>query len=301
MSRKKGGFVELFYSSIMPKVYGIGAAVVIVGALFKIMHYEGAGIMLTLGLGTEAIIFFLSAFEPKHADLDWTKVYPELSEDHEGVPQKARVKQASGDSVSRKLDHMLESGRIGPELVDSLGQGMRRLSDSVAKISTLGDAAIATNEYTSNLKAATGSVVEMKKSYDNSASSLAEMANVSKNAISEITSASKHTITELGNASKTASEELSNTFKDTKEYHAQVQSITKNLGALNAVYEMELQDANSHLKAMNKFYSNLTNALESMSGATKDTEQFKDEINKLTSNLSSLNRVYGSMLTAMKG
>jgi gliding motility-associated protein GldL len=63
---------------------------------------------------------------------------------------------------------------------------------------------------------------------------------------------------------------------------------------------MELQDVNSHLKAMNKFYSNLTTALESMANATKDTEQFKDEINKLTNNLASLNKVYGSMLTAMK-
>lgn len=303
MSRKKGGFSELLYGTIMPKIYGIGAAIVIVGALFKIQHLEGAGIMLTVGLLTEAVIFFLSAFEPKHVEHDWSKVYPELAEDYDGPPQRARVRpqQGGGDSTSRKLDAMLESGRVGPELVDSLGKGMRRLSESVARLSTLGDAAMATNEYANNVKAATGSVLEMKKSYENSSQILTEMANVSKSAITDISNSSKQTMTELGNASRTASEELSNTFKDTKEYHAQVQNITKNLGALNAVYEMELQDANSHLKAMNKFYSNLTTALESMSGATKDTEQMKDEINKLTSNLSSLNRVYGSMLTAMKG
>ena len=299
MSRKKGGFTELLYKSIMPKIYGIGASIVIVGALFKIQHYEGAGLMLGIGLATEAVIFFLSAFEPKHAEPDWTKVYPELSEDYDGHPMK--VRSGGGDSVTRKLDHMLESSKVGPELVENLGKGMRRLSESVMKISTLGDAAMATNEYTHNLKAANGSILEMKKSYDNSAHTLSEMANVSKNAISEITNASKSTISELSSASKTASEELSNTFKDTKEYHAQVQNMTKNLGALNAVYEMELQDSNSHLKAMNKFYANLTSALESMAGATKDTEEFKEEINKLTSNLSSLNRVYGSMLTAMKG
>ena len=69
---------------------------------------------------------------------------------------------------------------------------------------------------------------------------------------------------------------------------------------MNAVYELELQDANSHVKAMNKFYSNLTNSLESMSKATEDAEQFKSEIKQLTSNLANLNTVYGNMLTAMK-
>ncbi|MGK7392961.1 MAG: gliding motility protein GldL [Candidatus Cyclobacteriaceae bacterium M3_2C_046] len=301
MSRKKGGFVELLYTTIMPKIYGIGAAIVIVGALFKIQHFEGAGIMLGVGLTVEAIIFFLSAFEPKHPEPDWSKVYPELAEDYDGPPQaRSKIQQGSGDSVTKKLDHMLESSKVGPELINSLGMGMKKLSDSVVKISSLGDTALATNDFNKNIQAASGSLLEVKKSYESSAISMNEMATITKNSLNEIATASKNTVTELGNASRTASEEINNAFKDTKEYHTQVQSITKNLGALNAVYEMELNDVNGHLKAMNKFYSNLTTALESMSGATKDTEQFKDEINKLTSNLSSLNKVYGSMLTAMK-
>ena len=88
---------------------------------------------------------------------------------------------------------------------------------------------------------------------------------------------------------------------DAKEYHNQVQAITKNLGSLNAVYEMELQDANNHLKAMNKFYSNLSSAMENMSEASKDTDNFKKELSKLSTNLTQLNTVYGNMLTAMKG
>lgn len=298
MSRKKGGFTELFYTTIMPKIYGIGAAIVIVGALFKIQHIPGAGIMLGIGLGTEAIIFFLSAFEPRHEDLDWSRVYPELAEDYEGTAV-ARTR-GNGESVTKKLDHMLESSKLGPELIESLGNGMRRLSDSVVKISSLGDTAMATNEFTKNVQAASGSLLEVKKSYESTAVSMNEMANASKNTLNELTSASKTTITELGNAGRSASQEISKAFADTKEYHSQVQAMTKNLGALNAVYELELQDANSHLKNMNKFYSNLTSVLESMSGAKKDTEQFKEEISKLTSNLSSLNKVYGSMLTAMK-
>jgi len=84
MAKKKGGFGTLLYETIMPKIYGIGAADVIVGALFKIEHWNGANDMLIIGLGTEAVIFFLSAFEPKHAEVDWSKVYPELSEEYEG-------------------------------------------------------------------------------------------------------------------------------------------------------------------------------------------------------------------------
>jgi gliding motility-associated protein GldL len=299
MSRKKGGFTELFYTTIMPKIYGIGASIVIVGALFKIQHIQGAGLMLGIGLGTEALIFFLSAFEPRHAEPDWSKVYPELAEEYEGPPV-ARNRGSNGESVTKKLDHMLESSKIGPELIESLGLGMRKLSESAVKISSLGETAIATNEFTKNVNAASGSLLEVKKSYESTAASMNEMANVSKNTLNELTTASKSTIVELGNAGRSASQEISKAFKDTQEYHTQVQNMTKNLGALNAVYEMELQDANSHLKNMNKFYSNLTSVLESMAGAKKDTEQFKEEIGKLTTNLSSLNKVYGSMLTAMK-
>ena len=94
---------------------------------------------------------------------------------------------------------------------------------------------------------------------------------------------------------------MADATKDTKEYHSQVQNVTKSLGALNAVYEMELKDAQSHTKALNKFYSNISGALESMAEAGKETSAFQAELNKLTSNISALNKVYGNMLTAMRG
>ena len=95
--------------------------------------------------------------------------------------------------------------------------------------------------------------------------------------------------------------EMSNASKDAKEYHSQVQNVTKNLSALNAVYEMELQDSNQHVKSMKKFYESLGGAMENMAQAGKGTEAFRAQLTKLTDNLTSLNRVYGSMLTAMRG
>ena len=271
MSSKKGGFAELLFTTIMPKVYGIGASVVIIGAMFKILHLPGAAAMLGIGLSTEAIIFFLSAFEPPHKDPDWSKVYPELADDYEGPTAAPRIaNKASGkeESFSKKLDHMLESAKIGPELIDSLGKGMQSLAKNAKEMGTVTSAAVATEEYSKSLSAASKSIGEMNKSYSTTASAMAELANASK---------------------------------DTKEYHAQVQNITKNLGALNAVYEMELQDANSHLKAMNKFYSNVASVMESMEKAGRGSEQFSSELQKLTGNLTSLNSIYGSMLTAMRG
>ncbi|MEO9872352.1 type IX secretion system motor protein PorL/GldL [Ekhidna sp.] len=265
---KKGGFQELLYSTIMPKIYGIGAAVVIVGAMFKILHMPGAALMLGVGLSVEAVIFFLSAFEPKHAEPDWAKVYPELADDYDGpsaAPRKA-VPQATG--ASAQMDKMLADAKVGPELIKSLGDGMRSMASSAKNMANLSDAASATNDYAKNVKSASNSLTEMNKSYASAMEAMSGMADATK---------------------------------DTKEYHGQVQNVTKSLGALNAVYEMELKDAQSHTKALNKFYSNISGALESMADAGKETSAFQAELNKLTSNISALNKVYGNMLTAMRG
>ncbi|MFT7030652.1 MAG: gliding motility-associated protein GldL [Marinoscillum sp.] len=265
----KGGFMELLFKTIMPKIYGIGAAVVIVGAMFKILHLPGASAMLTIGLSVEAMIFFLSAFEPMHKDPEWSKVYPELADDYDGPPAAAR-KVTTGDNstgAAAGLDKMLADAKVGPELMKSLGDGMKGLAESAQKMAQLGDATIATNEYAKNAKTASNSLVEMNKAYGTSMQAMNAMAEASK---------------------------------DTKEYHSQVQNVTKSLGALNAVYEMELKDAQGHVKSMNKFYSNLTGALESMGEASKETSAFQTQLNTLTTNITSLNKVYGNMLSAMK-
>ncbi len=266
---KKGGFQELLFSTIMPKIYGIGAAIVIVGAMFKILHLPGAGAMLGIGLTTEAVIFFLSAFEPKHKEPDWAKVYPELADDYDGPPATARAAVAAPQAgTAAKMDKMLADAKVGPDLIKSLGDGMRNLAESAKKMSNLSDAAVATNDYAQNVKTASKSLVEMNKSYSSTMQAMSAMADATK---------------------------------DAKEYHSQVQSVTKSLSALNALYEMELKDSQSHTKALNKFYSNVTGALEGMAEAGKETAAFQQELNKLTTNIALLNKVYGGMLTAMKG
>ncbi|PRY14828.1 gliding motility-associated protein GldL [Pontibacter ummariensis] len=266
MSKAKGR--SFLYDVLMPKIYGIGAAVVIVGALFKIQHWDGADTMLIIGLSTEAIIFFLSAFQPQPHDPDWARVYPQLADDYTGealVP--ARATAASGPSVTGKLDEMMRNADITPETINSLGLGLNRLSETAAQMTDMGKAVVATNDYTVKVRAAADQLGEINKAYATTADAISQLAV---------------------------------STKDAQEYHGQVQSMTRNLGALNAVYEAELQDTNNHLKAMNKFYGNLSMAMENLTDASKDTEQFKEEVARLTQNLHSLNNVYGNMLTAMR-
>ena len=140
------------FKQLMAKLYGFGAAIVIVGALFKIQHWEGAGIMLTVGLFTEAVIFFFSAFEPLHEETDWSLVYPELAGMHD--PSQGRDKKKKIDPVSQALDKMLSDAKIGPDLIASLGTGLKSLGDNTAKMADLSDASVATNDYVKNVKIA---------------------------------------------------------------------------------------------------------------------------------------------------
>lgn len=262
MSIEKGSFMETLEYKIMPKVYGLGAAIVILGAMFKIMHWPGAGAMLVLGLTTEAIIFAISAFQPPHKDPAWEKVYPQLAEEDVEMGEIA-----TSDNMAKKLSDMMSDAQINQETVSKLGAGLNNLSENASKLANLSDAAVATNEYAENVKTASSKMAQVNSAYDTTLDAMNSMAAAAG---------------------------------DAEGYHQQVQTITKNLGALNAVYEMELSDADSHLKAMNKFYANLSSAMENLSDAGSDTQKLREEVGKLSNNLSSLNNVYGNMLSAMK-
>ncbi|UJP66278.1 type IX secretion system motor protein PorL/GldL [Mongoliitalea daihaiensis] len=264
---KQKSFKHKFYGDIMPMIYGIGASVVILGAMFKILDWQGANIMIGVGLTTEALIFLLSAFEPKNEEVDWSKVYPELASDAPAVKRSTGVAN-SNDGLTQKFDDLLANAKIGPELFDSLGKGINNLAESAQKMSTISNAAVATNEYAENVKTASKTLVDINASYGKTAAALTELSSASA---------------------------------DAKAYHTQVVEVTKNLTSLNNVYEMELLDAQSHLKTLNKFYSNVASAMEGLSEAGKETEAFKNELAKLNQNVSSLNKIYGGMLTAMKG
>jgi len=254
------------FKKFMARLYGWGAAIVIVGALFKIQHWPMSGFFLVLGLGTEAVIFFFSAFEPPHEDVDWSLVYPELAgmEDEDSHSRKER--KSKKDPVPQQLDRLMAEAKIGPELIESLGTGLRSISDSTSKLADLSNASVATEDYVQNVSKASRSVSEMTSSYTRAAQAV---------------------------------EQLSSSTEEVRVYKDQVVTAGKNLAALNAVYELQLQDSNEHLKQTTKFYDGINELMSNLSSSLEDTRKYRDEVGMLAQNLNKLNTVYGNMLSAM--
>src|SRR5882757_4699769 len=219
----------------------VGAAVVIFGALQKILHTKLADFFLTAGLLTEALIFVVYAFLP-----------PPGGEMHALV----------------EMDKMLQEADITPANLGRLSEGFKKFGTTVEKISDVSGALAATTDYTNKTKEAALALDGMKGAYQNAT-----------NTISSFNAAAE----------------------GTKQFHTQVQVLTKNLGSLNAIYELELQDTNNHLKAMNSFYGNLVKASETMQGSVTDAKKTQEQIALLAKNLGNLNHVYGNMLSAMQG
>ncbi|MCB0395609.1 MAG: gliding motility protein GldL [Flavobacteriales bacterium] len=254
------------WKNFMAKLYGWGAAVVITGAMFKIMHWPGAGVMLVAGLTTEAVIFFFSAFEPPHEDPDWSLVYPELAGMHGEGGHKA-IEEDTG-SLTEQLDDMMEEAKIEPEMIERLGQGLRAFGDAATKITDISDATVATNEYVQNVRTAASNVNELSDSYSRASQSLTSLA---------------------GSAD------------DSANYAEGLQKVSTSLNELNDVYRQQISESANQLDASNKYKESIAELMESLSGSLDDTKQFKEEVSKLTQNLSTLNTIYGNMLSAMSG
>lgn len=335
------------YKNFMAKLYGLGASVVILGALFKIMHFPGAGTMLLLGMGTEALIFALSSFEPLHVEPDWSLVYPELwglyhpeEAEEMGWEAKKTTPAAGGKTVTQELDKMLEDAKIGPELIASLGEGMKNLSVNANKLSGVADAATATDGFVTNLNKASESVTGLNDVYKKTTESMNKTVGVNDEFVETVktaaanankTAESFHSVATAINSDVAATEEYVNSIKtatnaahalaqkytqsaesltksaeaidfskvDGQSYGDQIQRITKNLSALNAVYELQLQGAQSQVEKANQMQESIGAFVENVNSTMSAISAYKDQANVLAKNLSALNTVYGNMLSAM--
>lgn len=292
------------YKKFMGFVYGWGAAVVMVGALFKIQHYPGAGPMLVIGLLTEAFIFFLSAFEPPHEEVDWSLVYPELAGVEENLnisDKKAAI--TSKKSALEKFDAMIENAEITPELFEKLGYGLKNLNVTAEKLHDVSDATVATNNYVANFEKASEKVASFADAYGSSA----EKLNVQADKLASTYEKSANVVGTSGDALavtynkliENMNKELEMSAGGGKTYNEQLSIMNKNLTALNAVYELQLQGTNSQIEASKTLYSGLDEILANMKQSAEDTKRYRDEISKLSHNLAAMNTVYGNMLAAM--
>lgn len=192
---------------------------------------------------------------------------PPGSEMHAIAEALPKLAGGSNSSVD-KMDKMMKDADITPANLARLGEGFKKLGTSVENIADVSDVIKNTSDYSAKTKEAAQALDQVKVAYQGAATTLAHF----------------------------------NTAADsTKQFHEQVQVLTKNLGSLNAIYELELQDTNNHLKAMNSFYGNLVQASQTMQGSVDDAKKAHEQIARLAGNLSNLNTIYGNMLSAMQG
>ena len=298
------------WKNFIAKLYGLGASVVIVGALFKIQHWPLAGTMLTIGLLTESVIFFFSAFEPLHEEVDWSLVYPELAgipDDETGeLPSHGSRNQGAvsggytggtgggysggygggygggagggaGSVALAKFDEMLEKAEITPELFQKLGVGMKKFSENTANLNSMGEISAAATKYMGTINMANESLGKLSDSYQATAKVINETGSTYRNM------ADSFSMIEVGG----------------KSYQQQLESLNKNLSALNAVYELQRKSADDHIKESETLYKGVQNMVKDLSESAVDSKKYRDQISKLSDSLSALNNVYGNMLTAM--
>lgn len=269
------------YKNFMAKLYGWGAAVVIIGALFKIMHWPGANLMLIAGMGTETVIFFLSAFEPPHKEWDWSLVYPELAGMIEDQPlaiddnnQPVETLPESKDPLTAKLDKMLEDANISPELIDRLGQGMQNLADSANSMNNMASVTAATDKFVSNMDGVAGQ-----------AGKLLESMQGAPEAISTLSTIYRETAESLGG-------EVS--------YVEEMKKMSASLSSINAMYEMQINNASTQMTLNKEFEEKMGTMLANFTDSADGIMKYKEQVDALTRKVAELNNVYGNMLAAMQ-
>ena len=202
-----------WYKTMMPKLYGWGAAVVILGALFKIEHLPGASEMLIVGLSLEAIIFFFSAFEKPHTETDWSLVYPDLA----GMNDPDSAKRPA-----QQLDDALAKAKIDNELVESLNEGLRSFGESAKALNETVSAAAGISEYNSQI----------------------EEGVKNMNALNSLYELQLQTSNQQMEATNLFLQNLQSSVEDSKKFQQQVANLAENLEALNSVYAKMLNAMN---------------------------------------------------------
>ncbi|MGL4293697.1 MAG: gliding motility protein GldL [Bacteroidales bacterium] len=273
--------LEKFFSSeqgqrLFNFAYSFGAAIVILGALFKLLHLPMADVMLCVGMGTEALIFGLSAFDKPAKNYHWENVFPSLASDEyvEGgdlqelarnmntgsglntiQPQAATATAASAQPVAN-VHHVAPQGGMphaAPELAHATQLYVQQMSEMTAQMERL-------KEITASLTSASGSLL---------------------------------------NSYSTISDNSDNLSSFSSGYINQMEALNRNITGLNTIYEIQLKSVSSQLDTIDKVNSGLANIRHMYDNSTMDSFKIRQETEKMTDNLAQLNKIYERMLTAM--
>lgn len=314
------------YKVIIGYVYGWGATAVIIGALFKIMHFPYAGLILTVGMVVEAFIFFVSAFEPAMEHYDWARVFPVLGKseanwDKDGsnamsaMPVAAPVQTGIGtpQAVNANVDLGLEAADL-----DKLKAGIHKIAETADNFAGIvGDAP----EVARKLAKASASFEELGertqevgKVLESSVKGLAggcdEINKILLESTQDLTSRIKTNCeklaTNMGQSAdnfdtlgKIMDEQLKNVKSQAENYTQQISAINKNISALNALYELQIHETQDCLESFRGMQGDMNEMLEHVSLSVDSAKLFKQESQQLANNVASLNSVYGNMLSVV--
>jgi len=273
------GFRELRetkgYQQFTALAYGLGASVVIIGALFKIMHWPGAGVVLTVGMLVEAFLFALSAFDKPHKEFNWALVYPVLaSEDEETVGSSAPAKK---DKEDERLPEIKQIRSLVDDEMSKLTSGIQRLNETAGQLNSLSSAAAVSDDYVVNMtkaSSAAGEFAASQKSLKDSSDSLV--------------SSYQDIAASIGSASQ-----------GSKNFASQIDGINKNISTINSVFELQVKSVNEQNEAMKTLASAVKTIEASLNGSAAEAEEYKKQVGILATQLKNLNSVYGNMLNAM--
>jgi gliding motility-associated protein GldL len=198
-----------------------------------------------------------------YAIIEWVK-----PKSHEEDNVSIIAAEEPKNSALQSMDKMLLEADITPTNLKRLGDNFQKLGTTVSQIGEVGDVVKSTSDFSAKTKEATSAMNNLRDAYTTSANTMGSFNEAADSA---------------------------------KGFHTQVQVLTKNLGSLNTIYELELNDSNNHLKTLNSFYGKLAEASQVMVSTVDDATKAKEQIGTLANNLGKLNQVYGNMLSAMQG
>ena len=294
-NKETKGFMNWYESykgkKVVGAVYSLGASVVIIGALFKIMHFPGAGAMLMVGMGIEALLFALGCLDKPHTEFHWNNVFPQLL-GHGADPELIEEMKARpcptlmGGAATEASTPILEAKEL-----ESLKAGVANLAKTASQLNELATVTTATNNLTAKLDAASQAAEQF--------------AQAGKTVVEKSS--------ELGNTYTQVTEDMQKVVAGTKTYENQVVAVSAQLQKLNAVYELQLNTLQAQVdayKAQTEKVMGVTTQVETMvanvqtmnavaSEALKSQEAYATGVKQLANQVADLNKVYGNMLNAL--
>ena len=262
------------YKTFMAYLYGWGASVVMIGAYFKLTHIPGADLMLAIGLGVEAVIFFMSAFEPVHMEYAWDNVFVELEEDWDGVEKtQFATTGTAGKSVAAPTDmeeamlsKMFEKMNVSEDTFKKLGRGIDRLAENAGQMADVSNAMAATTNYANAMDRATKSIADFSNAYVQTNQKLSDS---------------------LGKLDFSALD--ANTIR----------KVASSMQSLNSIYELQLQGAEQTSAASKALTETMNKYMDNLNASSQNAGQLNQQLTQLSQRLTALNNVYGGMLSAM--